>query len=206
MAWERRFIIDWGPTSMQIFVLDDSLWYQACVLDGEVAIDVEGSTFPVMAGGSADQTREIARLVPWREPDGRRGAVLLSNSGRVVVDGRSALPLTVLWRGSEIRVGKASLFFSDEAPLEVVPFAPPEGARPAECTRCHGPIQPGDPVVHCPICAVVYMAQPDKSPNCWEFGPCLVCGRDPHLEFSWHPEGMIDPHQPVTRWGGTNQA
>jgi len=191
---------------MQIFVPDGSLRYQARVLDGEVAIDVEGSLFPVMAGRSAHQTREIARLVPWREPDGRRGAVLLSRSGRVVVDGRSALPLTALRRGSEIRVGKASLFFSDEAPLQVVPFAPAVVVRPSECARCRGPIQPGDPVVHCPICSVVYMAQPDKSPNCWEFGPCLVCGRDPHREFSWHPDGMIDPGQSVTRWGIANQA
>jgi len=178
---------------MQIFKLDGSCHYAACVLRGEVFIDDEGSMFPLADLKIAVAAREAARLVPWVDRDGRHGAVLLARSSRVTVDGAPALPLTALVRGSEIRVGRTSLFFSDEAPLEVVPFSPAALARQQECVRCHGPIAPGDPVVHCPCCGIVYMAQPDQSPNCWEFGPCLGCGRDPNLTFAWHPDGMSEP-------------
>jgi len=82
---ERRFIIDRGPSIMQIFVPDGSFQYQARVLDGELVIDDNGSIIPVTAGTSADQTRGVARLVPWLERNGRRGAVLLARSGQLAL-------------------------------------------------------------------------------------------------------------------------
>jgi hypothetical protein len=172
---------------MQLFVPDGSGRYEAQVLDRPLAIDDGGTLVPIRRGAALDRSREIARLVPWRGQDGQRGAVLLARSRGVIVDGRSALPLNSLRRGSEIRAAGMSFFFTDETPLRIVAFTPETGVPEAICTRCQGSIQPGEPVICCPLCGVVYMAQPDKSPNCWEFGPCLVCGRDPHVEFVWHP-------------------
>jgi hypothetical protein len=191
----RRFNFKRGSIVMQIFKLEGSGHYAAAVLSGELVVDDDGSTFLDTDGANADPDREAARLVPWVGRDGRRGAVLLTRSSKVTVDGGRALPLTALVQGSEIRIGRTSLFFTDETPLEVVPFAPAMTGRQQECVRCHGPIAPGDPVVHCPCCGIVYMAQPDKSPNCWDFGPCLGCGRDPNLTFAWHPDGILEPER-----------
>ncbi len=172
---------------MQLFVPVGSDRYKAEILDSPLAIDDGGALIPIRNGAALDRFREIARLVPWRGPDGQRGAVLLARSSGVVVDGRAALPLTSLRRGTEVRVAGMSFFFTDEAPLRIMAFTLETGVREAICTRCQGPIRSGDPVVYCPLCGVIYMAQPDKSPTCWAFGPCLVCGRDPQVEFVWHP-------------------
>jgi hypothetical protein len=158
-------------------------------IDRPLAIAARGLLFPVEASRAPGSGPGVAWLVPWQGEAFRRGVVLLARPGRLRVNGRPVLPLTALERGDEIRVDGVSLFFTDEAPVRVVPYDPGVGSTrdSRECTRCHGPIQNGDPVVHCPVCLAVYMAQPDRSPNCWEFGPCLSCGRDPQLEFAWQP-------------------
>ncbi len=63
----------------------------------------------------------------------------------------------------------------------------------SECARCHGAIRTGDPVIRCPVCGILYMAQPVQHPNCWAFGPCISCGRDPSLEFVWRPSPAPSP-------------
>src|SRR4051812_45045688 len=173
---------------MQLFVTDGSGHHEARVLEGALAIGIGPELIPIDASAISKAGQEIARLIPWQSADGRRGALLLARSCAVIVNGRAALPATVLRRGSEIRAGGMSCFFTDESPLRVVSFTPDKGANDAICTRCQGQIQAGDPVIYCPLCGVAYMAQPDKSPNCWDFGPCLVCGRDPQVAFVWEPD------------------
>ncbi len=129
-----------------------------------------------------------ARLVPFSIGPGKRSAALLTRWRGLRVNGSPPLPMAILRRGDEIRLAGVSLFFTDEEPLRVVAFEPASGpdAAAAECARCHGTIRPGDPIVRCPVCSLTFMAQPDKRPNCWTFGPCL-CGRDPAVEFVWRP-------------------
>jgi hypothetical protein len=170
---------------MQLFV-PGSQEYQARPLDGAVSIGQHAEVLPLAESPGMDEERKVARLVPWHGPDGRTVAALLVRTGNVRVNGREPLPVTVLGRSDEIRVNGVSLFYTDEAPLRVVPFEPIEG-QPNKCARCNGPIPPGTPVVHCPVCGLVYMAQPDKEPNCWTYGPCRGCGRDPRAEFVWRP-------------------
>jgi hypothetical protein len=137
---------------------------------------------------SAAEIAGGARVIPVIESDGRRFAALIVVGPDVRLNGDVPLPLTILQRGDEIRCGGVSVFYTNEAPLCVTPFERRDGeTKPPECTRCHRPVQVGDPVVRCPVCGVLYMAQADKQPNCWTFGPCLVCGRDPHAQFVWRP-------------------
>ena len=108
------------------------------------------------------------------------------------MNGYAPLPLSVLRRGDEIRIGGTSLFFTDEDPLQVVPFDPSEVDPSVKtCTRCHRALQSGEPVVFCPVCGVPYMSQKDKDPNCWTFGPCIVCKRDPKVPFVWCPDNAV---------------
>jgi hypothetical protein len=178
---------------MQLFVPGRRGDFETRELDGPLAIAYGAEFIPVEADATCSAAHEIARLVPWHAADGRRGAILLARSSGAVINGCPALPVTVLRRGSEIRTGAMTCYFTDERPLRVVSLTVDQGMKEPTCTRCQGPIRAGDPVVFCPLCGVVYMAQPDKSPNCWDFGPCLVCSRDPHVAFVWEP----DPRNPV---------
>jgi len=180
---------------------EDPRGFEVHMIDRELTIGPRGTLTPLDLSHAFEPTAVVAWLAPWRAHESPgRGVVLLSRPGAVRVNGRPALPLTVLERGDEIRIDGASLFFLNETPLSVVPFAPSQGngsaSAAAECTRCRGPIRPGDPAVCCPACGSLYMAQADRSPNCWEFGPCLCCGRDPKLAFSWQPRSAA----PVQPW------
>jgi len=182
---------------MQIFVPDTehTSGFATRDIDQILAIAPHGMLVPVDATEPNTSDPEVAWLIPWRSEALRRGVVLLARSGRLRVNGRPALPLTALRRGDEIRVDGVSLFFTDEAPLRVILYEPAggNGQETLECTRCHGPIRPGDRVVSCPACGAMYMAQADRTPNCWEFGPCLSCGRDPGLAFAWEPRAALPP-------------
>jgi hypothetical protein len=178
---------------MQLFLTGRCGDFETRELDGPLAIASGAEFIAVEPGATSAGAHEIARLVPWHAADGRRGAILLARSSGVVINGRPALPVTVLRRGSEIRAGATTCYFTDERPLRVVSLTLDHGMKEPTCTRCQGPIHAGNPVVFCPLCGVVYMAQPDKSPNCWDFGPCLVCSRDPDVAFVWEP----DPRNPV---------
>jgi hypothetical protein len=148
-----------------------------------MAIGPRGTVGPAVAGEPA-----VAWLLPWTGEGLRRGTVLIVRPGQARVNGGAALPVTVLRRGDEIEVGGARLYYTDEGPLRVVAFEPRAGGpATVECTRCHGTIGAGDPVVSCPVCGALYMAQPGRGPNCWEFGPCLSCGRDPKRAHVWQP-------------------
>jgi hypothetical protein len=192
---------------MQLFVPDPAQprGFATRTIDQILAIEPSGTVVAAGGVGEDETSPPIAWLVPWHGESLRRGVLALARPGEVWINGRSALPLTALRRGDEIRIGGVSLFFTDEAPLGVTAYEPPGGDRPAalECTRCHGPIRPGDPIVSCPACGAVYMAQADRTPNCWEFGPCLSCGRDPGLEFAWEPRAALPPqpwhHRPWRR-------
>jgi hypothetical protein len=179
---------------------DDPRGFEVRVIDRQLTIGSGRTLTPLDPSQGPRPTSGQAWLVPWsaQESPGR-GVVLLTRASSVQINGRPALPLTVLHRGDEIRIDGTSLFFSDEMPLKLVSFSPgrENGSipDPVECTRCHGPINLGDPVVYCPACSALYMAQPNHSPNCWEFGPCVCCGRDPKLEFSWQPK-LAAPAQP----------
>ena len=170
---------------MQLFV-PDAQAYQARPLDGAVSIGQHGEVLPPAKSAGVNDDQELAWLVPWLSPEGRKVATLFVRTDGVRVNGREPLPVSVLGRSDEIRVNGVSLFYTDEAPLQIVPFEPVDG-QPTKCARCNGPIAPGTPVVHCPVCGLVYMAQPDKEPNCWTYGPCRGCGRDPRVEFVWRP-------------------
>jgi hypothetical protein len=179
---------------------DDARGFELHVIDRELKIGPGGNVTQLERGQSQGQASGEAWLVPWRAQESLgRGVLLLARLRSVRVNGRPALPVTVLRRGDEIRIDRVSLFFSDETSLQVVPFSPGHenepGAALVECTRCHGPIRPGEPVVFCPACGSVYMAQADRAPNCWEFGSCLCCGRDPKVAFSWLPRASA-PAQP----------
>jgi hypothetical protein len=182
---------------MQLFVPDSGhpRGFTTRTIDRILTIEPRGALVPVDAVEPGDSRREVARLVPWRGEALRRGVALLSRPGQVWLNGRPAPPLTVLRRGDEIRTGGVSLFFTDEAPLRVIAYEPAAEKRleARECTRCRGPIRPGDLIVSCPACDAVYMAQADRTPNCWEFGPCLSCGRDPGLTFVWEPRAVLPP-------------
>ena len=131
----------------------------------------------------------VAWIVPWRGSRGVKRAVLFACDDDLLVSGRRPLPMVQLQRGDEIRIRGASVFYTDEDPLQVMPFDPSqyEGQAPA-CARCHRPLQNGEPVIVCPVCGLPYMVQPDKNPNCWTFGQCVGCGRDPKRQFVWQPE------------------
>ena len=182
-----------GLINMLIFVPASSVQYGAHVLNGDLSIDERGSLVPVVPGMSSDQTREVAPLVPWRDRDGRRGAVLIARSGRLMVDGRLALPLTVLRRGSEIRIGKASLFFSDETPLQVVPFTPVVGERLPECTGATVPSSPATLSFTARFVGSCIWPRRTSRRTAGNSDRACSAGTDPHLEFSWHPTGMNDP-------------
>lgn len=179
---------------MQLFVPGPQ-GYQAWPLDGPAAL-TRGPK-PVVpleaAGGEA-----VAWVLPHRDPGGlKRAALFTRDRGLLLVNGREPLPMAVLCRGDEIRLGRVSLFFTDEAPLRVVPFDPaPYAGRKEACTRCHRPLVAGEPVVFCPVCDLPYMAQRDKEPNCWSYGPCSGCQRDPRAEFVWRPDaGQVRPRR-----------
>lgn len=176
---------------MQVFIPshEQARGFLTREIDQTLALWPGGVLYPVDGVASPDAGPAFGWLVPWRGNGFRRGVALLARSGRLRVNGLPVLPVTALERGDEIRVDGMSLYFTDEAPLRVVPYDPASATGPVggECTRCHGPIREGASVVHCPICGSIYMAQPDRAPNCWEFGPCLSCGRDPQLEFAWEP-------------------
>jgi hypothetical protein len=182
---------------MQLFVPDAGhpRGFTTRTIDQPLAIAPRGLVVPVDAAEPAAADSQVAWLVPWRGEALRRGVMLLTRPGRVRINGYPALSMTVLRRGDEIRVDGVSLFFTDEAPLRVTAYEPEasSGPEPLECTRCHGPIQPGDPIISCPACGAVYMAQANRTPNCWEFGPCLSCGRDPGLALVWEPRAAVPP-------------
>ncbi len=180
---------------------EDPPGFDIRMVDRELTIGPGGTLTPLELSDDTQPVSGLAWLVPWRaQESAARGVVLLSRPGVLRVNGRPVLPLTVLQRGDEIRIDGASLFFLNEAPLSVVPYSPTRAnglvSASGECTRCRGSIQPGDPTVSCPSCGSLYMAQTDRSPNCWEFGPCLCCGRDPKLAFSWQPRSGA----PVQSW------
>jgi hypothetical protein len=188
---------------MQVFFPAGNGCFEARELGDELVIDEGGAPF---GPGAGDPDREAARIVRWRDGDGRPGgAALLADPSRVVLNGRRLWPLVVLRRGDEIRVGSAGLFFTDESPLRVVAYEP--GAGPAEtCLRCHAPLRAGEPIVRCPGCGSPYMAQADRDPNCWTFGPCLACGREPRAEFSWRPGPEPQPGPAGPAEGGPEVA
>jgi hypothetical protein len=185
---------------MILFVpaLEKAKGLDTVVIDEILAIGPRGTLTPIDPGATHGTCADLAWLVPLRdEGPSRRGVALLASPDHVRVNGLQAQPLMVLRRGDEIRVDGVSLFYTDEGPLRVVPFhvhgeaETSSASASPECTRCHGAIRAGDPVVYCPVCSAVYMAQADRSPNCWEFGPCLSCGRDPGAEFAWQPGSAV---------------
>jgi hypothetical protein len=169
---------------MQIFHRIEASLGATC-LESRVAIRRDGS---LATAADAQPADAVGWLVADRCPSLPRRAVLLAPDGDVLLNGRPPLPMNVLRRGDEIRVAKASLYFTDEDPLRVVAFDPdafPMASR--KCSRCHRALTLGEPVVVCPCCGLLYMAQPDKSPNCWGFGPCIGCKREPAVDFVWQP-------------------
>src|SRR5262245_64508544 len=114
---------------LQLFVTGGSGNNEGRVLEGALAIAIGRELIPIDASAISKAGEEIARLIPWQSADGRRGALLVARSSAVIVNGRAALPATVLRRGSEIRAGEMSFFFTDESPLRVVSFNPGQGAH-----------------------------------------------------------------------------
>jgi hypothetical protein len=172
---------------MQIF-FPTATGYQAPLLVQPLAIDHHGTLAP--ACNLEGDESAAAWLIPSSSQETILRAVLLAGNSKVGINSRIPLPLTVLTRGDEIQIGGISLFFTDEDPLRIVPYEPaPASGQAVSCSRCHRSLQPGEPVIFCPVCRLPYMAQADKNPNCWTFGPCLGCSRDPHVEFAWRPEG-----------------
>ncbi len=175
---------------MQLFV-ETANTFKAVRISKPLLLTVEGSlrfidTLAALDNGSA--------LVLPDQGTGVKRAALFSAGDLVRVNGKCAAPIVILERGDAIQVGRnRTMFFTDEDPLEILAFDPATaGGVKAECSRCHGPVNPGDPVVLCPICGLPYMAQGDKDPNCWTFGPCLGCGRDPHVPYVWHPGDELE--------------
>jgi hypothetical protein len=96
-----------------------------------------------------------------------------------------ALGLRVLRDRDELSAGGASWFFSTETLPTIVPFPGPAGAA---CPRCKIGIDPGQPVVRCVGCRVVYH-QSEERP-CWLYGEaCALCGRPTALDqgYAWTP-------------------
>ena len=100
--------------------------------------------------------------------------------------------LRILSDRDEIRIGAASqMYFSTESPAAVVPFPAPERAdHIVRCGRCRLPINPGDPAVRCPRCALWFHQFGDS--QCWTYNNECVgfCGQPTALDagFSWAPE------------------
>lgn len=169
---------------MQLF-LQGEQGLETIVLDGPLALTGEGSLVP------ADEAEEpLAVLVPHRGSPKPRRTLLLSRHPGVLLNGLPALPAALLRRGDELRCNGCTWYFTEENPLAIVPFDPtssPVGPK-AACSRCHRPLQAGEPVIYCPVCELPYMAQTDKDPNCWGYAKCVGCGRDPHDGFAWQPD------------------
>lgn len=176
---------------MQMFHPDGAGRYAASELQTDLVFRAQAGWEPACAQDAAECDIWLARICILRDAGEPARAALLCRDEHTTIVGRLALPLLLLRRGDEIRVaGHESVFFTDEAPLRIAPL---DQGAPAECARCHGRVAPGDLIVRCPCCGALYMAQPDQAPNCWEFGPCVVCGRDPRALFVWQPEPHARP-------------
>lgn len=192
---------------MQIFVTT-AKGLEAVPVAQPLALGGDGKLMPLSGEDSVEELRAIredrgavrrslnaAWLVPTNTA-GQQECVLFAREG-VFVNGARPLAVAVLRRGDVIGGDGWEVYFTDEAPLRVVGFVPGTGSA-GKCTRCHRPLEAGEPVVYCPTCGVPYMAQPDIEPNCWGFGPCIVCKRDPRPEFLWKPavaEAVVPWHQ-----------
>lgn len=115
----------------------------------------------------------------------RRGRCGLLARGDVTVNGLPPLAFRVLEDRDEIRVNGEVLYFSVEAPAEVVRFVP-EG-KEVFCGRCKGKMQEGEASVQCQCGA--WHHQTERL-SCWTYdGKCSSCDQ-PTAGISWRPEPL----------------
>jgi hypothetical protein len=141
--------------------------------------DADGWTEVALRRGQPLPLSPEVLLIPLRP-----GKCALLSRGAVTVNGLVVFPLRMLSDRDEIRVGGATLYFSADAPAEVVVFAAQE--KEIACGRCKGKLHAGDLVVECPLCAA-WHHQSDKLP-CWkETAKCSGCDRST-ARINWQPE------------------
>lgn len=151
---------------------------------------------------SAESTgRSLQRVGLQFEPvrfDGMLRVALLTRDAMVRVNGAPLVAgLKLLCDRDEILAGTSRFYFSAEAPPEVK-MQPMEEHR-VRCGVCRMPIQPGDQVVVCPRCGMVFhqLDERDGRPEkkCWTHREsCLRCGHPTSMtgEAAWRPDKEAD--------------
>lgn len=148
---------------------DGSRWHptDAAVTDAPLVAAL------VRAAGSGPEASWVLVAAPGAAPG-------LQVNGQAL-----ALGLRVLRDRDELSADGASWFFSTETLPRIEPFPGPDGAA---CPRCKIAIDPGQSVVRCVGCRVVYH-QSEERP-CWLYGEtCALCGRPTALDrgYAWTP-------------------
>jgi hypothetical protein len=123
-----------------------------------------------------------------------RWVLLARDTESVRVNGLQ-LPLGIraLRDRDEIRVrGRGTIFFSTEMLAAVVACPGDRGA--IRCARCHRTIEPGDPAVACPTCALHHhegLCQDGVERRCWTYAETCAYDAQPtslDADYTWSPE------------------
>jgi hypothetical protein len=125
------------------------------------------------AGGAGPDTPWLLVAVPGASP-----AVRVNGQ-------RPTLGVHVLGDRDELSAGAGCWFFSTETLPRIELFAGPDATS---CPRCKIAIEPGQPVVRCAGCRVVFH-QFEERP-CWLYGEtCPLCERPTALDqgYLWTP-------------------
>ena len=141
--------------------------------DARLRLDAAGT-------GSGEETAEyLATLLPVGAGDAPSAVLLLPGHARqgasLLLDGLPPLGVTELPARAEISLGADTLFYDRAGRTATAGRAATEifdGVEEAQCARCKRPLEQGDAIRRCSLCASPHHEGPTANPEL----PDLSCG------------------------------
>jgi hypothetical protein len=137
----------------------------------------EGWEAAPVAPGAVVELGRGAALAAF--PSGK-GCALLAGGG-VRLNGNECLPIEVLADRDEVRVERATFYFSACSPAAETRFA---GGRKTRCPRCQSVLAEGEAVIACPACSAPH------HPACWGYAPACGGCRAVTSDGGWTPDEL----------------
>lgn len=172
---------------MVVWVLNEESEWTPIELSGEIQI---GRSNDGLLAFSQKVDHPAALLSPWRDATGKERYVLIGEAGKgeIRVNGVRILGMRVLDHRDEVQIAgpPVRFYFSSDLPARKTRYKGSD-ARPFHCARCKGEISPGEEVVRCPGCRLLYHEMGGR--GCWTYDAvCLGCKRPTGENHLWRPE------------------